>query len=74
MIRHISTRRGLSGFVRVCRGVSGFVEPGGYMRPNKNYRIRTLLKFTATNILSDNIQLLHELWTLRNQVVFIFKH
>ena len=25
MIRHISTRRGLSGFVGVCRGVSGFV-------------------------------------------------
>ena len=36
MIRHISTRRGLSGYVGVCRGVSGFVgfvEHGGYMRP-----------------------------------------
>ena len=33
MIRHISTRRGLSGFVGICRGLSGFVEPGGYMRP-----------------------------------------
>ena len=25
MIRHISTRRGLSGFVGVCQGLSGFV-------------------------------------------------
>ena len=24
---------GLSGFVRVCRVFSGFVEPGGYMKP-----------------------------------------